>query len=47
MIKWTKGFITGIFAVSFAVSIGLLVLYKAILDDYRDSSKRRHYRPYY
>lgn len=45
MIKWMKGFITGIFSVGFLISLGLVIFYKALIEDMR-SKPRRSYTSY-
>lgn len=42
MVKWMKGFITGIFSVSFMVSLGLVVFYKALIEDMKSRPNRRY-----
>lgn len=48
--KWIKGFITGIFSVSFVISLGLVVFYKALIEDMKTKPNRRYtsgYSSYY
>lgn len=42
MIKWMKGFIAGISSVALIISFGLVIYYKALVEDMRSSS-RHHY----
>lgn len=46
MIKWLKGFITGIFSVTFIISLGLVVFYKALIEDMKERP-RNSYTSYY
>lgn len=41
MVKWMRGFITGIFLVSFMISLGLVALYKALIEDMKGRRYRR------
>lgn len=45
MVKWMKGFITGIFSISFMISLGLVIFYEALVEDMR-SKPRRSYTSY-
>lgn len=42
MVKWMKGFITGIFSISFMISLGLMIFYKALIGDMRNKPIRRY-----
>lgn len=42
MVKWMKGFITGIFSISFMISLGLVIFYKALIEDMRSKPIRRY-----
>lgn len=46
MIKWIRGFIAGISSIALLISFGLVVFYKALVEDLR-SSLRRCYRASY
>ena len=40
MIKWMKGFIAGISSVALIISFGLMIFYKTLVEDMRNSSNR-------
>ena len=42
MIKWIKGFIAGISSVALLISFGLVIFYRALVEDLRSSSRRCH-----
>lgn len=41
MIKWIKGLITGISLMALLISFGLVIFYRALVEDVRGSSRRR------
>lgn len=50
MLKWMKGFVTGIFSVSFMISLGLVVFYRELIEDMKSKQNRRYttnYSSYY
>lgn len=46
MIKWMKGFIAGVSSVALMISFGLVIFYRALVEDMRSNSRRR-YVPHY
>ena len=40
MIKWIKGFIAGISSIALLISFGLVIFYRALVEDMRNSSRR-------
>ena len=40
MIKWIRGFIAGISSIALLISFGLVVFYRALVEDLRSSSRR-------
>ena len=40
MIKWIKGFIAGVSSITFLISLGLVIFYRALVEDIRTSSRR-------
>ena len=40
MIKWIKGFIAGISLIALLISFGLVIFYRALVEDMRNSSRR-------
>ena len=42
MIKWIRGFIAGISSIALLISFGLVVFYRALVEDLRSSSRRRY-----
>lgn len=42
MIKWVKGFIAGISSVALIISFGLVIFYKALVEDMRSTSRHRY-----
>ena len=40
MIKWVTGFIAGISSIALLISFGLMVFYRALVEDLRSSSRR-------
>ena len=42
MIKWIRGFIAGISSTALLISFGLVIFYRALVEDLRSSSRRCH-----
>ena len=42
MAKWIKGFIAGISSIVLLISFGLVIFYRALVEDMRSSSRRRY-----
>lgn len=42
MIKWIRGFIAEISSIALLISFGLVIFYRALVEDMRSSSKHRH-----
>ena len=42
MIKWIRGFIAGISSVALLISFGLVIFYRALVEDLRSGSRRYH-----
>jgi hypothetical protein len=40
MIKWINGFISGISLIALLISFGLVIFYRALVEDLRSSSRR-------
>ena len=46
MIKWIRGFIAGISSIALLISFGLVVFYRALVEDMRSSSRLRYRTSY-
>lgn len=42
MIKWIKGFIAGISSIALLILFGLVIFYRALVEDLRSGSRRCH-----
>ena len=46
MIKWIRGFIAGISSTALLISFGLVIFYRALVEDMRSSSRLRYRTSY-